>query len=193
MTPTNLNLNKFYLQCSCHGAQCLQYQHRKLNKSKLWPLQCLVNSSPLMSSKRFFFPVLCGSSKVWTGITYTLRICWEFLSSQLSLGIKGCCFPAEKSADPWKLQLTHLLNVEIMPLGGFLLHLKTLLPYPPAKAYFLRRSAVHLLEELTFWLLPHAPLCKEAFEHSWGDLQLCTAEGKLDLQLVLEWWWCRAD
>lgn len=52
-----------------------------------------------------------------------------------------------------------------MLLGGFLLHLKTLLPYPPAKAYFLRRSAVHLLEELTLWLLLHAPLSKGAFEN----------------------------
>lgn len=61
--PTNLNLNTFYLQCSCHGAQCLQYQHRKLNKSKLWPLQCLVNSSPLMSSKRFFSQYFVAPAK----------------------------------------------------------------------------------------------------------------------------------
>lgn len=55
-----------------------------------------------------------------------------------------------------------------MLLGGFLLHLKTLLPHAPPKAFFflsLRRSAVHLLKELTFWLLTDALLSKEAFEN----------------------------
>lgn len=65
---------------------------------------------------------------------------------------------------------------------GLFLHLKTLLTYQPAKAYFLCRSAVHLLKELTLWLQMCAPLCRAAFEEGWGDLQLFTAEGKLDLQ-----------
>lgn len=52
---------------------------------------------------------------------------------------------------------------EIMPLGGFLLHRKTLSPRPHAQAYFLSRSVVHLLEKLTFWLPPHAPLSRRSF------------------------------
>lgn len=113
--PANLYLKKFYLECLCRGAQWFQYQYGRLSKSKLWPLHCLVNSFPLMSSKRFSY-VLCSSSKVWTGFTprVLLIICRESLFEQVSLVIKGCCFPAKKSADsvPWKLQLTHFLKGE---------------------------------------------------------------------------------
>lgn len=50
------------------------------------------------------------------------------------------------------------MSPEIILLGGFLLYIIDTVASPPAKAYFLRRLAVHLLEELTFWLLPYAPL-----------------------------------
>ena len=62
----------------------------------------------------------------------------EFKMLPCVTGVRGGCFPAEKSADfvPWNPRLTHLLKGEIRLLGGFLLHLKSLLPYPVCQGLF---------------------------------------------------------
>lgn len=72
------------------------------------------------------------------------------------------------------LRLTHPLNVEIYSCEGLSCCRLTLLPRPR----FQCRSVVHLLEELTFWLLPCIPLCKEGFERGWRDLQLGCSRGR---------------
>lgn len=125
-----------------------------------------------MSSKKISFPEVMFSvaSAKYGQVLQALRIWITFLTSVT--GCQSLLFPCWEICWFCSLKAAAYTSFEgeDYTLGRFffLLHLKTLLLYPLAKTYFLRRSAVHLLEELTFWLLPNAPISKEAFENDWG-------------------------
>lgn len=126
---------------------------------------------------------LCGSSQVWTSFTYVYTF-HEFLSLQLSLGVKSCCFHAEIW---WSFKDVVNMFSKIILLGGFLLYIKTLLPHP------LSRPIFYLSTCLKSW---HFGSCrmflfeKEPLRTAKGICSCVQQRERLDLQLVLEWWWC---
>lgn len=131
-----------------------------MSQSKLWPSQRLLDSSPFMSRKHFLQYVFSAVPGMYRQVSHTrLEI-----SKQSSPSVKGCCFSRREICSLHIFPTRRLYSSEAFFFSPPVQHPESLLPYPAAKAYFLRRSAVHLLEELTFWLLPCAPLCKEGFE-----------------------------
>lgn len=95
--------------------------------------------------------LLYGYGNAWVS-----NISFEF-SKQLSPSVKGGCFPAEKSAAYTSAECGDLTLVRVLSRCRL-----ARLPRP----CFQCRSVVHLLEELTFWLLPCIPRCKGGFERS---------------------------